>query len=68
MIGFRDPAAPDFHCHKCGAETTIAPDPPGKAVCEACCKDHDYQYEGSDGHRCVHCYAHRPSDWGVYDD
>lgn len=58
----------DFHCGKCGAETTIAPDPPAKAVCENCCEDHDYRYErGERAHLCVHCGKPAPEDWYDHD-
>lgn len=54
----------DFHCHKCGAETTVAPDPPAKAVCPKCCEDHDYRYDrGMHEHRCIHCDEPRPYDY-----
>lgn len=52
-----------FICHKCGKETLVAPDPPGKAVCIDCCEDHNYKYErGEHGHFCVNCYKPAPED------
>lgn len=56
-----------FRC-RCGVAATIAPADGGYAVCENCCEDHDYQYERGDGHRCIHCFAERPADWGNCDD
>lgn len=52
-----------FKCHVCGAECPIAPQLPARAVCEEHCPDHDYQHQGSDGKRCVHCFAEEPLDW-----
>lgn len=57
----------DFNCHVCGKACPIAPDPPGRAVCEDHCEDHDYQYDKSRRNRfCVHCDKQVPDDW--YDD
>jgi hypothetical protein len=54
-----------FSCRVCGAMCPIAPEPPARAVCEAHCEDHDYRYERDvQGHRCIHCDAPRPEDWG----
>ena len=58
---------PDFHCYSCGAETTLAPDPPARAVCEECCEDHDYQYlAGERNHVCIHCGKAATAEF--YDD
>lgn len=55
---------PDFHCHRCGAETDIAPDPPALTVCENCCEDHDYRYEREmRATVCFHCGKNQPEDW-----
>jgi hypothetical protein len=35
----------DFSCRVCGVICPVAPDPPGRAVCEDHCPDHDYQYD-----------------------
>jgi hypothetical protein len=58
-----DPSGDQFKCHVCGAECPIAPQMPDRAVCAAHCEDHDYQRQGSDGKRCVHCFAEEPLDW-----
>jgi hypothetical protein len=56
--------APDFHCHVCGKETDLAPDPPEKAVCPEHCEDHNYVYiRGERRHACEHCGQERPQDW-----
>ena len=41
-VGMSAESKIDFHCHVCGAETDIAPDPPEKAVCPKHCEDHKY--------------------------
>ena len=51
-----------FKCRVCGVDCPIAP-AGGQAVCADHCEDHEYVYEGSDGHRCKHCFAFRPEDW-----
>lgn len=57
----------DFHCHQCGKETALAPDPPDKAVCEDCCEDHDYRYDRWERtHVCTHCG--KPVDHEWYSD
>lgn len=54
----------DFTCHKCGAETPIAPDPPARAVCPDCCEDHRYEYDPwRRGKFCVDCDAPVPDDY-----
>lgn len=54
---------PDFKCHVCGKDCDVAPDPPGKAVCQDHCEDHDYKYErGECGFFCVHCFKKAPDD------
>lgn len=56
-------AAVDFHCHACGVEVDLAPDPPARAVCENCCPDHDYVYEPSErAHLCQYCGKAREHD------
>lgn len=58
---------PDFHCRDCGAETSIAPDPPARAVCEECCDDHDYRYlAGERNHVCMNCG--KPATAEFYDE
>ncbi len=54
----------DFHCHVCGKETDIAPDPPEKAVCEEHCEDHKYMNDsGLPWPTCEHCGAWAPNDY-----
>ena len=46
----------NFKCRICGTECPVAPEPPGQAICEDCCEDHNYQYDsGRRGKYCVHC-------------
>jgi hypothetical protein len=52
-----------FGCKVCGEICDVSPGE-GLAVCPAHCEDHDYEYEPGDGHRCKHCFAERPADWG----
>lgn len=55
---------PVYRCFKCGAETSIADDNMEATVCEECCEDHNYAYEGAgSGHRCTNCDASPPDDW-----
>lgn len=64
-----EPALPiekpiDFSCRVCGAECTIAPDLPARAVCPAHCEDHDFQHDASRrGKFCIHCDEPEPDDW-----
>lgn len=59
-----DADKPSFLCQECGKDCDIAPDPPARAICEACCKDHDYAYDRGDRRwTCEHCGALRPYDW-----
>jgi hypothetical protein len=54
----------DFTCSVCGAICNIAPDPPGRAVCQDHCEDHEYEYDRSVGwHVCKHCDKAAPYDW-----
>lgn len=57
----------DFSCRVCGKECPIAPDPPGRAVCEEHCEDHDYEYDPMRRDRfCKHCDKQVPYDF--YDE
>jgi hypothetical protein len=57
----------DFSCHKCGKECDSAPNPPARAICPACCEDHDYEYDrGMGGKFCKHCGEPAPYDY--YED
>jgi hypothetical protein len=55
---------PTWICRECGKDCDIAPEPPERAICEACCPDHEYEYDRMDRHwTCKHCGALRPYDW-----
>lgn len=53
----------NFKCRVCGVECPIAPQLPELPVCEKHCPDHEYRHEGSEGKRCIHCFAEEPWDW-----
>lgn len=58
----------DFSCQICGKQCPTAPEPPERAICEACCGQseagHNYYYEFYErGHVCIACGAPRPEDW-----
>jgi hypothetical protein len=49
-----------FKCKVCSVDCPIAPDPPGQAVCEEHCEDHEYAYDPwRRGSFCVHCDKQR---------
>lgn len=51
----------DFTCRVCGIECDVAPNPPGRAVCEAHCPDHNYEYDRWERkHLCTICSKIRP--------
>lgn len=61
-----------FICHKCGADTLCAPDPPATAICPGCCEKtehengetgHEYIYARHEGHYCNHCGEEPPREW-----
>lgn len=58
-----DPNGDNFKCRVCGVECPIAPQLPERPVCEEHCEDHHFEHMGSDGTRCVHCFAPCPIDW-----
>lgn len=67
-----EPLTVDFHCHVCGTETPIAPDPPEKAICPTCCaasdEGHDYEYDRHhQGRYCARCDAEVPPDYYLED-
>jgi predicted nucleic acid-binding Zn ribbon protein len=41
----RDAEQEFFACRVCGVACAIAPVPPGRAVCEDHCEDHEYDYD-----------------------
>jgi hypothetical protein len=64
----REDWTPDFHCHVCGCDCPTCPPPPGKAVCEEHCEDHDYEYDRDErGHHCRHCFKIQPYESGEDD-
>jgi hypothetical protein len=64
----RDAEQEFFACRVCGVACAIAPVPPGRAVCEDHCEDHEYDY---DPHRrdkfCRHCDRQIDPDYWWYD-
>ena len=51
----------DFSCRVCGIQCAIAPDPPGRAVCEDHCEDHEYIHCPDErGWFCTHCWKEQP--------
>lgn len=56
-------SSPDFHCRECRAPTHIAAADGSALWCSECCPEHEYEYERSEGHRCIHCHAEPPDDW-----
>lgn len=68
-----------FICHKCGADTLVAPgeqrlaaDPNAKAICPACCEKaehpngetgHEFIYDRHEGHYCTHCGDYPSQQW-----
>lgn len=55
---------PDFHCHKCGVETTTAPLLPKLSVCENCCEDHEYEYDSYERAKfCIHCNKQQENEY-----
>ena len=53
----------DFSCRVCGVQCAIAPDPPGRAVCEDHCEDHEYIYcKDERGWFCTHCWKEQPHE------
>lgn len=52
-----------FACRTCGTECGSSPGY-GKAICEACCEDHDYEYHREMRTRaCRHCEKPVDPDW-----
>jgi hypothetical protein len=46
----------DFHCHVCGVECNVAPEPPARAACEEHCEGHQYEYDKwRRGKFCIQC-------------
>lgn len=52
----------EFACKVCGIACAIAPADGSGAVCEEHCPDHQYDWAGSEGFRCVHCFRLPPED------
>jgi hypothetical protein len=50
------PTEIDYSCRVCGKPCNVAPNPPGRAVCEDHCEDHYFQYDPWRRTKvCLHC-------------